>query len=92
MRSRIASANSPESGFVSVAPILSTAAFGVVLYLAVTNFTTMTGASITVAVILQLIVWSVFLAGVVLALIHRSRHPEHIRADRSATTQLTAPS
>lgn len=58
-----------------VAPLLGTAAFGVVLYLAVTNFTTMTGGSMTVAVILQLVVWSVFLAGIVLARIYRSRRP-----------------
>ena len=58
-----------------IAPLLGTIAFGAVLYLAVTNFTTLTGGSMTVAVILQLIVWSVFLAGVVLARIYRAKRP-----------------
>ena len=60
----------------TIAPLLGTMAFGVVLYLAATNFTTMTGGSMTVALILQLIVWSVSITGVVLARIYRSRRPD----------------
>jgi amino acid transporter len=62
-----------------VAPGLSAIGLGVVLYLAVTNFTVMTGGQIQVAVGFQVAVWGVFVVGVVTALIFRSRRPSTYR-------------
>ncbi|MFD5228798.1 APC family permease [Streptomyces qaidamensis] len=59
-----------------IAPALGAIGLGAVLWLAVTNFTTMTGGSMAVAVGFQVAVWAVFLAGVVLALVYRSRRPD----------------
>lgn len=46
-----------------------------VLYLAITNFTSMTGGSITRAWALQIALWSAFIAGVLLAAVYRIRRP-----------------
>ncbi|MEV0743518.1 APC family permease [Streptomyces sp. NPDC050549] len=59
-----------------IAPALATTALGVTLYLAFTNFVLLTGGNRGTAVTLQVIVWGVFLAGLVLALVFRSRRPD----------------
>ncbi|UQS25999.1 APC family permease [Amycolatopsis thermalba] len=58
-----------------IAPLLSAAGMGMVLYLAITNFTTMTGGSTTQAVVEQVVVWGVLAAGAVLALVYRTKRP-----------------
>lgn len=58
-----------------IAPLLSAISMGTVLYLAITNFTSMTGGSTTQAWALQLALWSTFVAGVVLAAVYRARRP-----------------
>jgi len=58
-----------------IAPLLSALGMGAVLYLAITNFTTLTGGSKTEAVAEQAIVWGVFAAGMVLALVYRRKRP-----------------
>ncbi|MGW3952646.1 APC family permease [Streptomyces sp. NPDC004752] len=56
-----------------VAPVLSGVGLGAVLWLSLTNFTTMTGGSMAGAVVLQAVIWAVFLSGVVLAAVYRSK-------------------
>lgn len=58
-----------------VAPIISAITMGIILYLAATNFTHMTGGSMTEAVVLQIILWGTFVVGIVLALIYRQTKP-----------------
>ncbi|MFJ9896759.1 APC family permease [Streptomyces sp. NPDC091280] len=70
-----------------VAPALATAALGATLYLALTNFVLLTGGHRGTAVTLQVIVWGVFLAGIVLALVFRSRRPDvYARIGRQPVT------
>ncbi|MCE0768598.1 APC family permease [Pseudonocardia kujensis] len=59
----------------TVAPLLSVVGMVVVLYLAITNFTTMTGGSVVEAAVEQAIVWGVLVAGFVIAWIYRSKRP-----------------
>ncbi|GAA2026605.1 APC family permease [Agromyces tropicus] len=58
-----------------VAPIVSTLAVLVVLYLAITNFTLLTGGSELDAVLLQGALWAMFGLGIGLALYYRRRKP-----------------
>lgn len=62
-----------------VAPIIATLGLGLVVYLALTNFSTLIGGSETLAVIFQIVVLVVVLSGVVLALIYRRTRPEAYR-------------
>lgn len=62
-----------------IAPILATLGLGLVVYLALTNFSTLIGGSETLAVIFQIVVLAVVLSGVVLALIYRRTRPEAYR-------------
>lgn len=58
-----------------IAPALSAISMATVLFLAVTNFTAMTGGSTTQAWLLQIALWSTFIAGIVLAAVYRVRRP-----------------
>lgn len=58
-----------------VAPALAAVALSVVVVLALANFTTLTGASVPGAVLLQVLIWGTFVAGIVLALVYRARRP-----------------
>lgn len=70
-----------------IAPALATVALGAALYLAFTNFVLLTGGNRGTAVTLQVIVWAVFLAGLVLALVFRSRRPDvYARIGRQSIT------
>ncbi|ORV30262.1 hypothetical protein AWB99_14270 [Mycolicibacterium confluentis] len=60
----------------TIAPILGSICFGVVLYLAITNFTMMTGGSTAVAVGLQTALWSSLVIGIVVAAVLRRKRPE----------------
>jgi amino acid transporter len=59
-----------------VAPTLSAASMGVVLFFAAKNFTTMTGGSTAVAVALQLVMLVIFASGMVLAVFYRHQRPD----------------
>lgn len=59
-----------------IAPTLSAVSMAVVLYLAITNFTHMTGGSFTQAVMLQIALWATFGVGVVLAAVYRALRPD----------------
>lgn len=59
-----------------IAPVLSGVALGVILWLSLTNFTTMTGGSTATAVAYQVVIWAVFLGGVALAAVYRSKRPD----------------
>lgn len=59
-----------------IAPILSAVSMACILYLATTNFTHMTGGSLQEAVVLQLILWGTFAAGIVGALVLRRSRPD----------------
>ncbi|KUI31717.1 APC family permease [Mycobacterium sp. GA-2829] len=59
-----------------IAPALSAFSMAAVLYLAMTNFTSMTGGSTAQAWGLQIALWSTFIAGLVLAAVYRARRPE----------------
>ncbi|MGW0712883.1 APC family permease [Streptomyces sp. NPDC002643] len=70
-----------------IAPALATVALGVALYLAFTNFVLLTGGNHGTAVALQVTVWVVFLAGLVLALVFRTRRPDvYARIGRQSIT------
>jgi amino acid transporter len=58
-----------------IAPLLSAISMGTVLYLAVTNFTHLTGGSTAEAVALQVALWSTFAIGLVMAAVSRIRRP-----------------
>jgi amino acid transporter len=58
-----------------VAPLLSSISMATVLYLAITHFTSMTGGSMAQAWALQIVLWSTFVAGIVLAAVYRIRRP-----------------
>ena len=59
-----------------IAPILGSVGMGAVLYLSLTNFKLVTGGSTAEAVILQVILWSIFVAGLIAALVFRSTRPD----------------
>lgn len=59
-----------------IAPLLSAISMATVLYLAMTHFTSMTGGSMTQAILLQVAVWTTFAIGVVMAAVYRIRRPE----------------
>lgn len=58
-----------------IAPLLSAISMATVIYLAITHFTSMTGGSITQAILLQVAVWATFLIGIVLAAVYRVWRP-----------------
>lgn len=58
-----------------IAPMLSAVSMATVLYLAIANFTSMTGGSTTQAILLQVVLWSTFVLGIVLAAVYRVRRP-----------------
>lgn len=58
-----------------IAPAGSAASMAVVIYLATTNFTTMTGGSRADAVTLQVILWGTYLVGIVLAYVYKAKRP-----------------
>ena len=58
-----------------VAPVVSAVTMAIILYLATTNFTAMTGGSKGEAVVLQVILWGTLALGAVLALIYRQTKP-----------------
>lgn len=59
-----------------LAPVLSIIGLGTALYLSATNFTLLTGGNRSTAIALQIVIWTVFVVGIVLALVYRSRRPE----------------
>ncbi|MDI9978720.1 APC family permease [Rhodococcus sp. IEGM 1307] len=59
-----------------VAPCLSAISMGIVLYLAITHFTSMTGGSISEAIALQVALWATLATGMVLAAVYRVHRPE----------------
>ena len=62
-----------------IAPVVATLGLGLVVYLAITNFSTLIGGSEVLAIIFQIVTWGVLLAGVVLALIYRKTRPAAYR-------------
>lgn len=60
----------------AIAPSLATVGLGVVMFLAIGNFDVLTGGSTAVTLLLQGIIWAIFVAGVVLALVYRRVRPE----------------
>ncbi len=61
------------------APVLATIGLVLAVYLAATNFVTLTGGDLIIAVALQIVIWSVFSIGLGLAIFYKLRHP-HIYA------------
>ena len=59
-----------------IAPALAILGLGAALYLSLTNFVVLTGGDGGIAVVLQIVIWGVFVAGIVLALVYRSTRPE----------------
>lgn len=59
-----------------IAPTISAICMAGVLYLATTNFTTMTGGSMETAVVLQIIVWGTYILGIILASLYKVKRPE----------------
>ncbi|MER6528849.1 APC family permease [Streptomyces sp. NPDC001508] len=59
-----------------IAPLLSGVGLGAVLWLSLTNFTTMTGGSMASAVVLQVVIWAVFVGGVALAALYRIKRQD----------------
>lgn len=59
-----------------IAPALATLGMGAALYLSFTNFVLLTGGDNGIAIVLQVVIWAVFLGGIVLALVYRARRPE----------------
>lgn len=62
-----------------IAPVLAALGLGSALYLASTNFVALTGGNKTTAVVLQIVIWSVFVFGLALATAYRVQRP-HIYA------------
>lgn len=58
------------------APVLSVLSLGAVLFLAVTNFTELTGGSVGEAVVLQVALLAAFVLGILLASVYRVRRPD----------------
>jgi amino acid transporter len=59
-----------------IAPVLAVIGLGIGLYQAFTNFVLLTGGDRPIAITLQIVIWAVFVAGIVLALFYRSRRPD----------------
>ena len=59
-----------------IAPLLGSAGMGTVLYLSLTNFKLVTGGSTAEAVVLQVVLWAIFAAGLVAAAVFRSSRPD----------------
>lgn len=59
-----------------IAPLLSAVSMATVLYLAITHFTSMTGGSMTQAIVLQVVLWSTFTIGIAMAAVYRIRRPK----------------
>lgn len=59
-----------------VAPLLAAAGLGAAIYLALRNFVMLTGGDGVIAIILQVVIWSVFASAISLALYYRSARPE----------------
>lgn len=59
-----------------IAPALAVLGLGAALYFSLTNFVVLTGGDGDIAIVLQVVIWGVFLAGVTLALVYRSTRPE----------------
>ncbi|MEV8569594.1 APC family permease [Streptomyces sp. NPDC051322] len=59
-----------------ITPTVSALSLAGVIYLATINFTTMTGGSMTAAVILQAVLWGVYGVGVLVALVYRAKRPD----------------
>jgi amino acid transporter len=59
-----------------VAPLLGSAGMGTVLYLSLNNFTLVTGGSMAEAVVLQVVLWVIFAAGLVAAVVFRTSRPD----------------
>ena len=62
-----------------VAPSIATIGMVAVVWLAVSNFTTLIGGSMALAIVLQILTWGVLLTGVVTALLIRTRRPDVYR-------------
>lgn len=60
----------------TIAPFLGAAGMAVVLYLSFTHFTLITGGSESAAVVLQVLFWAIFVAGLVAATLYRLMRPE----------------
>ncbi|WP_166904063.1 APC family permease [Mycobacterium sp. DL440] len=80
-----------------VAPTVSMVGMGILLVVAIMNFSTLTGGSGVLAIVLQATVWGTGLVGIVLALGYRWKRPEiHARigrrdvADASQAVNATA--
>lgn len=58
-----------------VAPTISALTMAAILYLAMTNFKIMTGGSTTEALVLQVILWGTFVAGIALATVYKQTRP-----------------
>ena len=59
-----------------IAPSVSAITMAGVIYLATTNFTTMTGGSTVGTITLQAIIWGTYVVGVLLALVYRYKRPQ----------------
>ncbi|WP_396910563.1 APC family permease [Mycolicibacterium sp.] len=62
-----------------IAPLLSAISMATVLYLAITNFTHMTGGSTMQAIALQITLWATFIIGIAMAAVYKVRRPETYR-------------
>jgi len=58
-----------------IAPCVSAVTMAIILYLAVSNFTTMTGGSKHEAIVLQVILWGTLVVGIALALVYKQVKP-----------------
>lgn len=58
-----------------IAPTLAAVGLGTAVYLSGVNFVTLTGGATATAAILQIVIWSVFAVGLVLALFYRAKRP-----------------
>jgi amino acid transporter len=59
-----------------IAPMLAVLGLGAALYFSLTNFVLLTGGDGDIAVVLQVVIWGVFLSGLATALVYRSTRPE----------------
>ncbi|MFS2087735.1 APC family permease [Paenarthrobacter nicotinovorans] len=74
-----------------VAPGISILAMGTLFVIAIANFSTLTGGSGSLAVILQGSVWGAGVIGIVLALIFRAKRPEiYARIGRRTDTSIAS--
>ncbi|TWC77229.1 amino acid transporter [Rhizobium sp. SJZ105] len=58
-----------------VAPVLATAGLGMAVYLSATNFVALTGGNTLTAIVLQVVIWALFGAGLALALFYKAIRP-----------------